>query len=114
MTDKKLLRLEAKLNAASKRWNKATSRTAAAEEEEDRAKAEGDRAKVRREKAEAKEEKRAEAFGRARDRLMNTRAKSLKGLLAKVRAREVDYCDDEVLEIEFLKSLVADIKAMRI
>ncbi|WP_292156289.1 hypothetical protein [Mesorhizobium sp.] len=45
---------------------------------------------------------------------MNTRAKSLKGLLVKVRAREVDYTDDEALEVEILKSLVADIKGMRI
>lgn len=112
MTDKKLLRLEAKLNAASRRWNKATARTAAAEEEEDRAKAEQNRARARREKAEEKEEKRAEAFAHARNRLMDTRAKSLRGLLVKVRAREVDYCDDPALEVELLKSLVADIKAM--
>ncbi|MBZ9732238.1 hypothetical protein LB534_00110 [Mesorhizobium sp. CA18] len=113
MTDKKLLRLEVKLNAASRCWNKATARTAAAEEEEDRAEVEQNRARTRREKAEEKEEKRAEAFVRAHDRLMNTRAKSFKGLLVKVRAREVDYCDDPALDVEFLKSLVADIKATR-
>ncbi|TPI15758.1 hypothetical protein FJW06_05380 [Mesorhizobium sp. B4-1-3] len=105
-SDRKLLRLEAKLNAASRRWNKATTRTAAAEKEEERATA-------RREKAEEKEVETAAAFARARDRLMNTRAKSLKGLLVKVRAREVDYSDDEALEVEILKSLVADLKAMR-
>ncbi|MER9278764.1 hypothetical protein [Mesorhizobium sp. M0522] len=103
--DAKLLRLEVKFNAASDRWNEATARTAELEEEELRIRS-------RRAKAEKKEEKRAEAFVRARDRIMNTRARSLEGLAVKMRARERDYTDAKDLEIEILKSLVDDIKVM--
>ncbi|MBZ9985270.1 MULTISPECIES: hypothetical protein [unclassified Mesorhizobium] len=111
--DAKLLRLEAKFNAASDRWNKATDRTAAVEEKFEKA---IDRLKSRLmsriAKAEKKEEKRAVAFGRALDKVMKTRAKTIEGLAAKVRVRERDYTDAEDIEIEILKSLVDDIKAM--
>ncbi|TGQ32786.1 hypothetical protein [Mesorhizobium sp. M00.F.Ca.ET.216.01.1.1] len=76
--DAKLLRLEAELNAASDRWNEATARTAQIEEELDRLRS-------RREKAEKKEAKKAAAFVRARDRVMQTQAKSLEGLAVRVR-----------------------------
>jgi hypothetical protein len=43
---------------------------------------------------------------------MKTRAKSLTGLLVKVRVRARWNTDDEASEATILKSLVADIKAM--
>ncbi|RWM76494.1 MAG: hypothetical protein EOR81_22855 [Mesorhizobium sp.] len=103
--DAKLLRLEAKFNAATDRWADATALTA---------KLEGKELRVRssREKAEKREAKKAAAFVRARRRVMKTRARSLEGLAVKVRVRERDYTDAEDLEIEILESLVADIKAM--
>ncbi|MER8581730.1 hypothetical protein NKG95_24075 [Mesorhizobium sp. M1423] len=111
--DAKLLRLEAKFNAASDRWNEATDRTAKLEEElEEAIKRLRSRLMSRIAKAEKKEEKRAAAFGRALDKVMKTRAKTIEGLAVKVRVRERDYTDDENLEIVILKSLVDDIKAM--
>jgi predicted nucleic acid-binding Zn-ribbon protein len=107
--DAKLLRLEAEFNAASDRWNAATDRTEALEEELE---ATISRLRSRLAKAEKKEEKKSQAFARALDRIIKTRAKSLEGLLVKVRVRERDYTDDEDLEVEILKSLVDDIKAM--
>ncbi|RWQ54325.1 hypothetical protein [Mesorhizobium sp.] len=89
--DAKLLKLEAEFNAAADRWDAATAR---------------------RVKAEKKEAKQAAATVRARDRVMRTRAKSLEGLAVKVRVRDRDYTDAEDLEIEILKSIVADIKAI--
>jgi predicted nucleic acid-binding Zn-ribbon protein len=107
--DAKLLRFEAEFNAASDRWNEATDRTEALEAELEETIS---RLRSRLAKAEKKEEKKAAAFARALDRIMKTRAKSLEGLLVKVRARERDYTDDEDLEVEILKSLVDDIKAI--
>ncbi|MER9972023.1 hypothetical protein [Mesorhizobium sp. M0060] len=104
-TDAKLLRLEAKFRAADDRRKEATARTAELEEEVDRL-----MAIVR--KAEEKEAKKAAATARAFDRVMHTRARSLAGLLAKVRVRTLWNTDDEESEITILKSLVADIEAM--
>ncbi|MER9306794.1 hypothetical protein [Mesorhizobium sp. M0496] len=104
--DSKLLLLEADFNAAADRWADATARKARIEDEVDRLIS-------LREKAEKKEAKRAAACVRARGRVMKTRAKSLEGLAAKVRVRDRDYTDDEDLEIEILKSLVDDIKAIQ-
>lgn len=103
--DAELLRIEKKVNAASDRWKEASDQTAKLEEEENRLRS-------RRERAEKKEDKRSEAFVRVRDRVLETRAKSLDGLMVKVRVRELDYCDDPDLEVDFLKSLVEDIKAI--
>ncbi|MER9634256.1 hypothetical protein [Mesorhizobium sp. M0228] len=111
--DARLLRLEAKFNAASDRWNAATDRTAKLEEElEERLRSLRSRLMSRIAKAEKKEENRAAAFSRALDKVMKTRAKTIEGLAVKVRVRERDYCDDEDLEITILRSLVDDIKAM--
>ncbi|RWB94626.1 MAG: hypothetical protein EOQ56_30810 [Mesorhizobium sp.] len=103
--DAKLLRLEAKFNAADNRRKDATARTAELEEEVDRL-----MSLVR--KAEHTEAKKAAATARAFERVMQTRAKSLAGLLIKVRVRERWNTDDEESEITILKSLVADIEAM--
>jgi hypothetical protein len=62
--------------------------------------------------AEDDEAKKGAAFARALDRIMKTRAITMEGLAAKVRARERDYTDDEGMEVIILKSLVDDIKAM--
>ncbi|RWO94571.1 MAG: hypothetical protein EOQ98_30365 [Mesorhizobium sp.] len=111
--DAKLLRLEAKFNAASDRWNAASDRTGKlAAELDERLRSLKSRLISRIAKAEKKEEKRAAAFGRAFDRVMKTRARTIDGLAAKVRVRERDYTDDEAREITILNSLVEDIKAM--
>ncbi|MER8396027.1 hypothetical protein NKH10_30020 [Mesorhizobium sp. M1340] len=104
-TDAKLLRLEAKFNAADDRRKQATATTAELEEELDRL-----MSLVR--KAEEKEAKKAAATARAFDRVMEARARSLAGLLVKVRVRKRWNTDDEESEITILKSLVADIEAM--
>ncbi|RUV63193.1 MULTISPECIES: hypothetical protein [unclassified Mesorhizobium] len=104
-TDAKLLRREAAFNAADDRRKDATARTAELEEEVDRL-----MSLVR--KAEDKEANKAAATARAFDRVMQTRAKSFAGLLAKVRVRARWNTDDEESEITILKSLVADIEAM--
>ncbi|RWC04304.1 MAG: hypothetical protein EOQ56_04810 [Mesorhizobium sp.] len=103
--DAKLLRLEAKFSAADDRRKEATAKTANLEEQVDRL-----MSLVR--KAEEREAKRAAATARAFDRVMRTRAKSLAGLLAKVRVRARWNTDDEESEITILHSLVADIEAM--
>ncbi|PAP99502.1 hypothetical protein LRP31_06695 [Mesorhizobium mediterraneum] len=111
--DARLLRLEAKFNAASDRWNAATDRTEKLEAElDERLRSLKSRLISRIEKAEKKEEKRAAAFGRAFDRVMKTRARTIEGLAVKVRVRERDYTDDEESEIAILNSLVDDIKSL--
>ncbi|MGY2995832.1 hypothetical protein [Mesorhizobium sp. URHB0026] len=103
--DANLLRHAAAFKAADDRRRHATARTAEIEEALDRL-----GARVR--KAEKKEAKKAAAVARAFDRVMKTRAKSLEGLLAKVKVRRRWNTDDEASEVQILKSLVADIKAM--
>jgi len=103
--DAKLLRLAAEFKAADDRRRNATARTAEIEAELDRL---GSRIR----KAEKKETTKAAATARAFNRVMNTRAKSLEGLLAKVKVRRRWNMDDEASEVQILKSLVADIKAM--
>jgi len=103
--DAKLLRLAAEFKAADDRRRNATAKTAELEAELDRL---GSRIR----KAEKKEAKKAAATARAFNRVMNTRAKSLEGLLAKVKVRRRWNIDDEASELQILKSLVADIKAM--
>ncbi|MER8489346.1 hypothetical protein NKH53_13845 [Mesorhizobium australicum] len=103
--DAKLLRRAAEFKAADDRRRHATARTAEIEEELDRL-----RARVR--KAEKKEAKKAAAVARVFDRVMKTRAKSLEGLLAKVKVRRRWNTDDEASEVQILKSLVADVKAI--
>ncbi|MER9875243.1 hypothetical protein [Mesorhizobium sp. M0195] len=111
--DAKLLRLEAKFNAASDLWNEATHRTAKLEDQlEEAIKRLRSRLMPRIAKAEKKEEKRAAAFGRALDKVMKTKANTIEGLAVKVRVRERDYTDDEDLEITILRSLIDDIRAM--
>ncbi|MER9631757.1 hypothetical protein [Mesorhizobium sp. M0296] len=104
-TDAKLLRLEAKFRAADDRRKEATAKTAELEEAVDRL-----MALVR--KAEKKEAKKAATTARAFDRVMCTRARSLAGLLAKVRVRTRWNTDDEESEIAILRSIIADIEAM--
>ena len=95
----------AEFKAADDRRRNATARTAELEAAIDRL---GSRIR----KAEEKEAKKAAATARAFNRVMNTRAKSLEGLLAKVKVRRRWNIDDEASELQILKSLVADIKAM--
>src|SRR5947208_9123170 len=96
--DAKLLRLAAEFKAADDRRRNATARTAEIEAELDRL---GSRIR----KAEKKEAKKAAATARAFNRVMNTRAKSLEGLLAKVKVRRRWNIDDEASELQILKSL---------
>ncbi|TPN45325.1 hypothetical protein FJ976_24125 [Mesorhizobium sp. B1-1-9] len=103
--DAKLLRLKAAFNAADKRRQKATTRTADLE-------AELDRLNARIRKAEKKEARKAAATAEAFNRVMKTRAKSVAGLLAKVKVRRRWNTDDEASEAIILKSLVADIRAI--
>ena len=96
--DAKLLRRVAKFKAADDRRRNATARTAELEAELDRL---GSRIR----KAEKKEAKKAAATARAFNRVMNTRAKSLEGLLAKVKVRRPWNTDDEASEVQILKAL---------
>ncbi|RWF67311.1 hypothetical protein [Mesorhizobium sp.] len=63
-------------------------------------------------KAEDKGARREIALERAFKRVMKARAKTLKGLVAKVKVRHRWNADDEASEATILKSLVADIEAM--
>ncbi|MER9298771.1 hypothetical protein NKI38_20090 [Mesorhizobium sp. M0621] len=103
--DAKLLRRVAEFKAADDRRRHATARTADIEAAIDRL---GSRVR----KAEKKEAKKAAAAVRAFDRVMKTRASSLEGLLAKVKVRRRWNTDDEASEVQILKSLVADIRAI--
>ncbi|MER9167318.1 hypothetical protein NKI12_08025 [Mesorhizobium australicum] len=96
--DAKLLRRVAEFRDADDRRRQATARTAELEEV------------VR--KAEKKEAKKAAAVARAFDRVMKTRARSLEGLLAKVKVRRRWNTDDEASEVHILESLVADLETM--
>ncbi|ESZ68182.1 hypothetical protein X727_23175 [Mesorhizobium sp. L103C119B0] len=103
--DAKLLRRVAEFRDADDRRRQATARTAELEEALD-----GLAARVR--KAEKMEAKKAAAVARAFDRVMKTQAKSLEGLRAKVKVRRLWNTDEEASELQILKSLVDDIKAM--
>jgi chromosome segregation ATPase len=105
MSDRKLLRLKAKFKATDAKRRKATDRAAAIE-------AKIDRLQALMRKAEDKEARREIASARAFERVMKARAKSLKGLIAKVKVRRRWNTDDEASEVTILKSLVADIEAM--
>ncbi|WP_378947742.1 hypothetical protein [Mesorhizobium sp. ANAO-SY3R2] len=105
MTEAALLRLEAEFNAASDIWDQATGKTARASDLVDRTKA-------RLRKAEADEEQAATSVSLLFHRIINTRATTLSGLLAKVRVRDCWNADDERSEIATLQSLVADLKAI--
>lgn len=105
MSDATLLQLEAEFNAASDRWDAATANTAKLEEAVDDA-------KDRLQKAEAEESQKAEAASNIFDVIMNIRASTLAGMLAKVRVRDRWATDDRDSEVAILKSLVADLKAI--
>ncbi|WP_376704478.1 hypothetical protein RQ479_06280 [Mesorhizobium sp. ISC25] len=102
--DGKLLRLEAEFNLADDRRRAATAKTAEIEEELDRL-----MSRIRR--AEKKEAIKAAATARAFSRVMRIRAKSMEGLLVKVRVRRRWNTDDEASEITSSK-VVADINAL--
>lgn len=105
MTDTALLRLEAEFNAASDRWDAATDKTAKLVEL-------ADRLRSRRERAEEAEQSDADAVTDLFGLIMNTRATTLDGILAKVRARDRWNTDDEKSEVAILQSLVADLEAI--
>ncbi|MER9128026.1 hypothetical protein NKH81_34440 [Mesorhizobium sp. M0959] len=112
--DAKVLRHAAEFIAADDRWQKATARTAELEAEltarTAELKAALDRLRNRIRRAEKREAKNAAATAHAFRRVMRTRARSLDGLLAKVKVRRRWNTDDEASEALILKSLVADIE----
>jgi chromosome segregation ATPase len=103
--DAKLLRLEAEFNANSDREERAADKL-------DEIDAEIDRLRKRMRRVDRKLDRRTQEGSRLFDKIMATRAKSLDGMLAKVRVRKRWNTDDETSEIAILKSLVKDLQRM--
>lgn len=105
MSDATLLKLEAKFFANSIREEQAADTV-------EELGVEFDRLRKRMRKVDRKVDRRTHEGSRLFNKVMNTRATTLAGLLVKVRVRERWNTDDEKSEITILESLVADIKAM--
>lgn len=107
--DTKLLRLVDELHASCDREDWGADKIEAIDKEIDQV-----RAKLRKRlgKAEAKQERRTEKGSRLFDKIMATRAKSIDGMLAKVRARKRWNTDEWQIEKNILESLIADIKSI--
>lgn len=103
--DAKLRRLEAEFHATRDREEKAVDRRQELEVKIDRM------VGLMR-KAERKVDRRTQEASRLFNKVMETRAKSLEGMLAKVRVRESWSGDDEQSERAVLKSLVKDLERM--
>lgn len=103
--DTKLLQLEAEFIAADDRWKKASDKVETLHEERERI-------TKRILKAERDEAKQTDKTGRLVEKILQTQAESLAGLHVKVKVRERVNTDDVEHEIEFLESLVADIRTM--
>lgn len=103
--DAKLLRLEAEFIKAGDREEDAADRV-------EEFVAEIDRLRKRMRKADQKLHRRTRETERLFQKVMETRANSLDGMLAKVRVRQRWNADDETSEIAALKSLVKDLVRM--
>jgi chromosome segregation ATPase len=101
--DAKLLRLEAEFNASRDRERQAADKVEELE-------AEFDRLRKRIHKAEQKLERRTVEADRLMQKIMATRAKSLEGMIAKVRVRKSWSGDDDESERAVLASLVRDLE----
>lgn len=103
--DAKLLRLEAEFNASRDRERQAADKVEELE-------AEFDKLTKRLRKAERKLDRRTVEADRLMQKIMGMRAKSLEGMIAKVRVRKSWNGDDEESERAVLASLVRDLEGM--
>lgn len=103
--DAKLLRIEAEFIAASDLEEEAADRV-------EKFVTEIDRLRKRMRKADQKLHRRTQETDRLLQKIMQTPAKSLDGMLAKLRVRKRWNTDDEASEIAVLKSLVKDLMRM--